>query len=57
MSKNNENEINSHMNAKNNSIQNLNIYNHNKNKSSNFITDTPSTLISLHLHSINSNKN
>ena len=55
MSKNEEN--NSHLIVKNNSIQNLNMKNHNKNKSSNFLTDSPSTLISVQLHSINSNKN
>ena len=55
MSKNEEN--NSHLIVKNNSIQNLNMKNHNKNKSSNFLTDSPSTLISVRLHSINSNKN
>ena len=55
MSKNEEN--NSHIIVKNNSIQNLNMHNHNKNKSSNFLTDSPSTLISVQLHSINSNKN
>ena len=55
MSKNEEN--NSHLIVKNNSIQNLNVQNHNKNKSSNFLTDSPSTLISVQLHSINSNKN
>ena len=55
MSKNEEN--NSHLIVKNNSIQNLNMKNHYKNKSSNFLTDSPSTLISVQLHSINSNKN
>ena len=55
MSKNEEN--NSHLIVKNNSIQNLNMKNHNKNRSSNFLTDSPSTLISVQLHSINSNKN
>ena len=55
MSKNEEN--NSHLIVKNNSIQNLNMKNHNKNKLSNFLTDSPSTLISVRLHSINSNKN
>ena len=55
MSKNEEN--NSHLIVKNKSIQNLNMKNHNKNKSSNFLTDSPSTLISVRLHSINSNKN
>ena len=55
MSKNEEN--NSHLIVKNNSIQNLNMHNHNKNKSSNFLTDSPSTLISVQLNSINSNKN
>jgi len=55
MSKNEEN--NSHLIVKNNSIQNLNMKNHNKNKSSNFLTDSPSTLISVQLHSIHSNKN
>jgi hypothetical protein len=55
MSKNGEN--NSRKNLKNNSIQNFNIYSHNRNKSSYLLTDTPSTLISAQPNSINSNKN
>ena len=55
MSKDDEN--NSHIMIKNNSIQNL-IYNsHQKNKSSNFLTDSPSTQITAHIHSLNSNPN
>ena len=50
MSKDDEN--NSHIMIKNNSIQNL-IYNsHQKNKSSNFLTDSPSTQITAHINSL-----
>jgi len=55
MSKKDEN--NSHIMIKNNSIQNLNNHPHNKNKSSNFLTDSPSTQITAHIHSLNSNQN
>ena len=55
MSKKDEN--NSHIVIKNNSIQNLNNHQHNKNKSSNFLTDSPSTQITAHIHSLNSNQN
>ena len=55
MSKKDEN--NSHIMLKNNSIQNLNNHPHNKNKSSNFLTDSPSTQITAHVHSLNSNQN
>ena len=55
MSKDDEN--NSHIIIKNNSIQNLNYYTHQKNKSSNFLTDSPSTQITAHIHSLNSNPN
>ena len=55
MSKKDEN--NSQIIIKNNSNQNLKQYIHHKNKSSNFLTDSPSTLITMQLYSINSNKN
>ena len=55
MSKKDEN--NSHITLKNNSLQNLNNHPHNKNKSSNFLTDSPSTQITAHIHSLNSNPN
>ena len=54
MSKNEEN--NSRLVIKNNSTQNLNLYSHHKNKSSNFLSDSPSTLITVQLQSTNSNK-
>lgn len=53
MSKKDEN--NSHIMIKNNSIQNLN--KQNKNKFPNFLTDSPSTQITAHIHSLNSNPN
>ena len=55
MSKKDEN--NSHIMKKNNSIQNLNYQKHKKNKSSNFLTDSPSTQITAHIQSLNSNQN
>ena len=55
MSKKDEN--NSQIVVKNNSLQNLNYISHNKNKSSNFLTDSPSTQITAHIHSLNSNQN
>ena len=55
MAKNEEN--NSHLMLKNNSTQNINSYKHHKNKSSNFLTDSPSTLFTVQLHSLNSNQN
>ena len=55
MSKKDEN--NSHIMIKNNSIQNLKYKSHQKNKSSNFLTDSPSTQITAHIHSLNSNQN
>ena len=55
MSKNDEN--NSHLMLKNNSTKNLNSFQHHKNKSSNFLTDSPSTLFTVQLHSLNSNQN
>lgn len=55
MSKNEEN--NSHLFNKNNSTQNLQISSHQKYKSTNFLSDSPSTLITVQMHSLNSNQN
>ena len=55
MSKKDEN--NSQKMPKNNSIQNINYYSHNRNKSNNILTDSPSTQITAHIHSLNSNQN
>ena len=55
MSKNDEN--NSHLFIKNNSTQNLYLSTHQKNKSSNFLSDSPSTLITVQIQSSNSNQN
>ena len=55
MSKNDEN--NSHNFTKNNSTQNLYLSSHQKNKSSNFLSDSPSTLITPQIQSSNSNQN
>lgn len=42
---------------KNNSTQNLYVSTHHKNKSSNLLSDSPSTFISAQIHSSNSNQN
>lgn len=55
MSKNEEN--NNQIILQNNSTSNIRQYFHHKNKSTNILTDTPSTLISMQLHSIKSNNN
>lgn len=55
MSKNEEN--NSQIVLNNNITQNLKHYFHHKNNSSNITPDSPSNLISMKLHSLNSNKN
>jgi len=55
MSKNEEN--NSQIVLNNNFTQNLKQYFHHKNNSSNLITDSPSNMLSMQLHSLNSNKN
>ena len=54
MSKNEEN--NSKITSKNNSTQNLKQNFHHKIKTSNFLTETPSPLITVQLNSLNSNK-
>lgn len=48
---------NSRLILKNNSTQNLYISNHHKNKSSNLLSDSPSTFISAQIYSSNSNQN
>ena len=48
---------NSRLILKNNSIQNLYVPNHHKNKSSNLLSDSPSTFISAQIHSSNNNQN
>ena len=55
MSKNDEN--NSHLFIKNNSTQNLYLPSHQKNKSSNFLSDSPSTLITVQIQSLNGDQN
>jgi hypothetical protein len=48
---------NSRLILKNNSTQNLYVSTHHKNKSSNLLSDSPSTFISAQIHSSNSNQN
>ena len=54
MSKNDEN--NSQIMIKNNSIQNINNNFNQKNKSNNILTDSPSTQFTVQIHSLNSNQ-
>ena len=54
---NNEEENNNHFFLKNRSTQNLYLTSHQKNRSSTFLSDSPSTLISGQIKSLNDNKN
>ena len=53
----NNDENNSNLLIKNNSTQNLYLSSHHQNKSSNNLTDSPSTFITVQLQSKNNNKN